>query len=467
MTRRVQERIEARILVVDDDRLIREMLRDALLEERFEVETAASGADAVQAVTERGPYDIVITDLSMPEMDGLEVMQRVKALEPRTEVIVLTGFASLESALRALRLGAADYLRKPIEGPEITHCVKRTVLRRRLVSENEALRHSLLAFESSRVLASCLESTDVLPLTLDVLLQLLSRRRAVGRLVVSDPRVQESLCLRGFEAEEARVVREGIDAGKLFDPTGIDEGESGVACGFRRDLAEVGLQGEVLALPMRLESQQVGAIWIFADGRTFEKGERERAALVVQQAELALVNSEKFVQAREKAFVDDVTDLYNARYLLAALDREVSRAQRYGLELSVLFLDLDFFKRVNDQHGHIVGSRVLRELGQALLGCVRSIDTVGRYGGDEFTVLLVDTGGNGALHVADRIRRTVAERTFGGRNGLKVRVTVSIGCATYPENGTTWQQLLDQADKAMYLAKAKGRDRICNAAQLE
>jgi diguanylate cyclase (GGDEF)-like protein len=216
-----------------------------------------------------------------------------------------------------------------------------------------------------------------------------------------------------------------------------------------------------------MESRTVGGIWILADHRPFARAETEHARLVVEQAELALSNAEKFLQAREKAFIDDVTDLYNARYLLAAIDREVSRAQRYGLELSLLFLDLDFFKRVNDRHGHIVGSNVLRELGQILLGCVRSIDTVGRYGGDEFTILLVDTGASGALHVAERIGRTVAETEFGKRHGLKLNVTVSIGTSTYPGDGTTWQQLLDHADKAMYLAKARGRNQVRTAQELE
>jgi diguanylate cyclase (GGDEF)-like protein len=207
-------------------------------------------------------------------------------------------------------------------------------------------------------------------------------------------------------------------------------------------------------------------MWVFGGGEEFRDDEIERARLVVAQAELALVNAEKFLQARERAFVDDVTDLYNARYLLAALDREVSRAHRYGLEVSVLFLDIDHFKHVNDRYGHLVGSGVLRELGGVLQGCVRSIDTVGRYGGDEFAVLLVDTGISGALQVAERIRRTVAATTFRGERNLSLQITLSGGAATYPLHGMSWQELLDRSDKAMYLAKARGRDRICAADDL-
>jgi diguanylate cyclase (GGDEF)-like protein len=210
----------------------------------------------------------------------------------------------------------------------------------------------------------------------------------------------------------------------------------------------------------------VGGIWIFSDGRPFDSDERQHAELVIAQAELALINSERFLQAREKAFIDDVTSLYNARYLLSALDREVNRAVRSQSCLSVLFLDLDRFKTVNDRFGHLVGSRVLREIGVLLQESVRAIDTVGRYGGDEFTILLVDTSLDGALSVADRIRRSIAGHIFSGERGLDLRLTISIGVASYPGHGDSRERLLDLADKAMYLAKALGRDHICSADEL-
>jgi diguanylate cyclase (GGDEF)-like protein len=222
----------------------------------------------------------------------------------------------------------------------------------------------------------------------------------------------------------------------------------------------------MLALPVRVEGRVTGGIWVFSDGRAFARDDLERAELVVEQAELALINSERFLQAREKAFVDDVTSLYNARYLLSALDREVNRAARSQSKLSVLFLDLDRFKAVNDRFGHLIGSRVLRELGVLLQESVRAIDTVGRYGGDEFTILLVDTGLDGALSVADRIRQSVADRQFGAERGLDLRLTISVGVATFPMHGETRERLLDLADKAMYLAKALGRNLVCSADDL-
>jgi diguanylate cyclase (GGDEF)-like protein len=223
----------------------------------------------------------------------------------------------------------------------------------------------------------------------------------------------------------------------------------------------------VLALPLRLDDRIVGALWILSDGKLFRPDEVRRAELLIAQSEVSLMNAERFLQAREKAFVDDVTDLYNARYLMSSLDREVSRAERQNLDLSVVFLDLDRFKRVNDEYGHLVGSQLLREIGVLLESSVRSIDTVARYGGDEFTLVLVDTGLEGAMQVAERIRHTVEATSFGAERGLDLRLTASLGVSAFPTHGVTRESLLDQSDKAMYRGKSLGRNRVCSAGELD
>jgi diguanylate cyclase (GGDEF)-like protein len=459
--------MDKRVLVVDDDRLIREMTRDALVQEGFRVATAASGREALSRLGDEGPFDVVITDLSMREMDGLELLERVKRASPHTEVIVLTGYASLESALQAMRLGAADYLRKPVSAPEVTYGVKRTLLRRRLIDENESLRGCIQAFEAARPLASCLESGDVLPLALDIVLRVTGRTRAVARLVELPSHAGEGLELRGFPADRGGELRALIEQGKLFDPSDLERAAVASVEEVSPALGSLGISdGQLLALPVRVEGRVAGGIWLFSDGRPFQRDDFERAELVVEQAELALINAERFLQAREKAFVDDVTGLYNARYLLSALDREVNRASRAQSKLSVLFLPPDRYMAFNARYCQLIGSRVLRELGALLQESVRAIDTVGRYGGDEFTILLVDTGLEGARAVADRIRQSVADKGFGAERGLDLRLTISIGVATFPMHGETRERLLDLADKAMYLAKALGRNLVCSGDDL-
>jgi diguanylate cyclase (GGDEF)-like protein len=457
-----------RVLVVADDPGVREQLSAALGREGFTLVTTPPGRDVPARLAKDGPFDVILTDLSLAEMGGLELMAHVRRAQPDAEVVVLAGAEAGDAAQQALRMGAADFLRVPLRAAEASATVKRALLVRALMGENEGLRRVIRAFESARTLSACLETADVLPLTLDILSAALGRERAVARLVdedSSDP--IEGIYLRGLGDAEAAELRALIEQRKLFDPSELERPVTRGSEGLRSALERRGLgDAELLALPLRVDGRVAGAIWLFSDGEPFTPGDVRCAEIVVKQAELALLNSERFSHATEKAFVDDVTELYNARYLLAALDREIERADRGGLALSVLFLDLDRFKLVNDRYGHLVGSAVLCELGGVLRDAVRAVDTVGRYGGDEFTILLVDTGLEGAHNVAERIRSAVMNRIFGANRGLRLELTLSVGLATFPAHGSTREQLIDAADKAMYLAKALGRNRVCTADDL-
>jgi diguanylate cyclase (GGDEF)-like protein len=154
------------------------------------------------------------------------------------------------------------------------------------------------------------------------------------------------------------------------------------------------------------------------------------------------------------AYLDDLTHLYNTRYLEVALAREISG----GRPFSVLFLDLDHFKGVNDTHGHLSGSRLLVEVARVLRSCVRDEDVVVRYGGDEYTVLLVGIDSGGGLKVAERIRRAIEDHRFLSREGARVRVTASIGLASFPEHAGAAAEILDLADRAMYRGKRTTRN---------
>ena len=177
-----------------------------------------------------------------------------------------------------------------------------------------------------------------------------------------------------------------------------------------------------------------------------------------RQARLALINAERSAQAQSLIYIDDLTKLYNGRYLNVVLDREMKRSERYRNFFCVLFMDIDFFKRVNDAHGHLVGSRVLVEVGSVLRACVRDSDTVVRYGGDEFVVLLVETNADEAMIVAERMRRMIEVEPFVKELGLGIRLTMSIGISAFPEHATTKQALLNLADQAMYRGKESTRN---------
>ncbi len=161
------------------------------------------------------------------------------------------------------------------------------------------------------------------------------------------------------------------------------------------------------------------------------------------------------------AITDGLTGMYVRRHLLDRLIGELDRSKRFGYKLSFLMIDIDYFKRFNDNYGHLVGDAVLKQVAETIKSSVREVDLVGRYGGEEFGVLLIETDENLALMVADRIRRSVEEKAFKAYDE-KLKVTVSIGCSTYAYyDATDAPLILESADSALYQAKRQGRNRVC------
>ncbi|MDQ3820653.1 MAG: GGDEF domain-containing protein, partial [Acidobacteriota bacterium] len=170
-------------------------------------------------------------------------------------------------------------------------------------------------------------------------------------------------------------------------------------------------------------------------------------------------------EAERLSQTDDLTKLHNARYLRQYLLSEVRRARRYGSSVAALFFDLDDFKRVNDVHGHLVGSHVLMEMATIILSSVRDTDVVARYGGDEFVVILPESNIEQAELVAERMRAKIERNLFTGGRGLRLRLTASFGVATFPASAQSPQQLVANADAAMYEAKAAGKNCVRFAAK--
>jgi diguanylate cyclase (GGDEF)-like protein len=172
---------------------------------------------------------------------------------------------------------------------------------------------------------------------------------------------------------------------------------------------------------------------------------------------------EEIATLKGLTFTDDLTGLYNQRYLEVILDRELSLAKRNDIQFSVLFLDMDHFKNVNDTHGHLIGSRLLYEVGQEIKRTLRESDVTFRYGGDEFLIILAHTGLDDAVVVAERIRLQVEKKRFLAREGLDIRLTASIGVASVPDHASTKQQILKAADEALYGVKKAVRNKVIAA----
>lgn len=318
-------------------------------------------------------------------------------------------------------------------------------------------------------LGECLEPGKLYSMTLELLLERLGCSRGIAFFLPSPAPQGVGVAARGFEQETRDRLSRYLIEEKSLEAT-MGRGEVGVLPWgpLNHALGRVGLEspGALLSVPLRGDDRESGHVWILSEGRRFGEADLETARTIARRATAALTTAERYHNAKERAFIDDVTGVYNARYLLATADNEIQRAERYGNPLSVLFLDLDRFKLVNDQHGHLIGSDTLRALSQLLGECVRQVDTLARYGGDEFTILLVDTPHDLANRVAERIRSRVEGHLFEAGHEGTLRLTISIGVATCPDHGDQLKPLLDAADKAMYRAKSEGRNRVASADDL-
>jgi diguanylate cyclase (GGDEF)-like protein len=226
-----------------------------------------------------------------------------------------------------------------------------------------------------------------------------------------------------------------------------------------------GLSGSAIALPLVCRHRTVGAL-VGLDPAPSASVPALGSSLaltlrsMLEPPAIALDNALALQRAEALSVTDDLTRLYNSRYLNLVLRREAKRASRSGRPLSLLFLDLDGFKAVNDTHGHLAGSKALVEAAAIVRGSARETDVAARFGGDEFSVVLPDTGREGAVSVAERIRDRVNAHQFLASEGLSVHLTASIGVATLPDVAASAEELLRAADVAMYRVKDAGKNGI-------
>ena len=194
--------------------------------------------------------------------------------------------------------------------------------------------------------------------------------------------------------------------------------------------------------------------------RGWRRRRRRRCSRLLEPGAIALDNALRVQRAEALSVTDDLTQLYNSRYLSQVLRRETKRASRSGRPLSLLFIDLDGFKSINDTHGHLYGSRALVEAAGLIRLSARETDVVARFGGDEFALILPDTGSEGAAAVGERIRERVNAHRFLQGDGLNIHLTVSVGVATLPDVAASTEGLIQAADEAMYHVKDHGKNGI-------
>jgi len=218
----------------------------------------------------------------------------------------------------------------------------------------------------------------------------------------------------------------------------------------------------LMCIPVKSRDRIIGVLEFVnkTTGGTFTREDLDLLMKLVDQTAIAIERVSLYQKMEELALTDDLTKLFNTRYLNRTIEVEIQRSKRYNMSVSLIFMDIDYFKNINDHYGHLIGSKVLVEIGQILLRNLRSIDIVARYGGDEFVIVLPQTPPSSAIQIAERMRKSVEHNIFLKKEGYSLRMTASFGVASYPENAQSKDDLIRLADEAMYRVKHQTRNAV-------
>ncbi len=465
----------ASILIVDEDRLFALTLVHVLNSHGHKPVLADSEGEAM-AILNGGEVDLVLLSAEMAGRRNLHLLKSIRQAKPDLPVVLSVARTVPQNAREQLRGGLYDYINKPFGHVELLMTVERGLERKRLLQENRKLLADLeqrvRELSTFNLVAKTLNSTLRLKEVLDIVMNkikdlimaeawsILMLDEASNELVfevalgekgdqVREMRLAMGQGVAGWVAEHRQpvIVPDAATDQRFFK--GVDQ-----RTGFQTR--------SIIATPLISRGRLLGVVEIMnkSGNVPFNEKDLELLQILADHAAIAIENARLYEKAQRLAITDDLTGLYNSRQCEQFLKEAIRQAKQTNQPLSVIFLDLDHMKEVDDSYGHLLGGQALREVADRIASLVSPPDLASRYGGDEYVLVLPGKGPKAALAQAEQIRRKIEVEPFLASEKLSCRITASIGIACFPQHGATSDELLSQADKAMYRVKESGKNRV-------
>lgn len=456
----VNERVESSrlpgtLLLIEDDPDVSILIRQLLSEDGHQVITAAT---AEEGLTWFDPQimDLVLLDAMLPGMSGWELCHELKRNQPApyVPIMMLTARADLDDRVRGLDAGADDYLTKPFDIDELLAHVRAMLRIRRAEVKLWRRAHDLtLLNDVAQAVNSSLELNEILVLALSRLTTI--TRANLGAFWIHDEGSNRYRLAAhtGLTADQLELLQQERQANLEQLATTSHNGLSSCSSLFGRQLTSL------IYLPLTANSATVGLLMLASDQAAAFSGDRlPLLNTLAATIAMAIDKANLYNRTRRFAETDPLTDLYNHRFMQDSIEIEISRAQRSRRPFVIMMIDLDNFKAYNDTYLHQAGDQLLQETAAMLITACRKTDRVGRYGGDEFIVLLPETNASQASTLARRVHSIFSTLPAVQRHDA-VPIGLSIGIAIYPFDGAVRSQLVKSADVALYEAKRVGKSR--------